>query len=306
MQFQQKYLIQAYFCAKEAILMSKKIIDYSKTESETLNLKISRCNVDYFDEQELLKALVAESYDLCRVKVASEDEFAPLRLDKMGIPYFFSGSIRRYKTPITSQLGLKLKHEDLVFETYDGSQEELLLALLRDTWGSYPIGYYRSPILCHLLTKESEINSVFNFYKLNNLKLENSNNSILFMKKGEECVGFFALNIVGTHLESHIGGISRKHHKEGYFYDMLAYIKNFCIENNLSHFVFGARNENAQVQRIFHQAGFVPVGSENVFHVLPLLGKSFGGSKSKITIKELKNISLSIVLQNYITSKAHQ
>ena len=87
-------------------------------------------------------------------------------------------------------------------------------------------------------------------------------------------VGFFALNHVSGELESHIGGILEPYRKGGYFLDMLRYIKNYCVDQKLSHFVFGARNENAIVQKIFQDVGFRPIGSENVFHILSFMSLS--------------------------------
>lgn len=248
-------------------------IEFSQTETETLGLKIGRCNKGYFDEYLLQKEIFFEKYDLCRVKVPAEDEFVASRLDKIGLPYYFSGSIRKYKTPINKEHRMDLIHPEIEFIDYDTPWDELLLTLLKDTWGENPIGYYRTPIVNSFCNKEKEIMSVFNFYKkFNNVK-NFSNNTIKLMKYKENFVGFFALNIVGQHLESHIGGILKPYQSEGFFYDMLAYIKNFCLDKGLSHFVFGARNENAQVQKIFHNAGFIPIGTDNVFHIVSLISK---------------------------------
>lgn len=250
------------------------IIDFSETESNYLKIKIGRCNKDYFNENQLEQEITEGNYDVCRLKVSAEDEFAPLRLEKTGMPYFFSGSIRRYKTPIDNSHKTQLKHPTLLFELYDGTQDEALFEMMKQTWGDYPIGYYRSPILRHIVNKEMELNSLFAFYKKNNLSSYNPSNSMILMKDENHYVGFFALNIVQNHLESHVGGILPAYRKSNYFFDMLAYIKNFCIEKKLTHFVFGARNENAAVQKIFHSAGFIPVGSENVFHIVTLFNSS--------------------------------
>jgi hypothetical protein len=251
------------------------LIHYSKTESETLGLKIGRCNNDFFDSQQLKEEIAQNNYDLCRVKVSAEDEFVLQRLDEIGFPYYFSGSIRRYKTPIHQSSLKSFLHKDLEFIAFQNNNEhhDLLFSMLKDTWGDYPIGYYRTPLLDNFCNKENELQSVFEFYKTNNNTLLNPLNSIQFIKHEGKYVGFFVLNIVNGHLESHIGGILKAFQSKGYFYDMLAYIRNFCVNHSLSHFVFGARNENAKVQKIFQSEGFIPIGSENVFHVVPLFQK---------------------------------
>jgi hypothetical protein len=246
-------------------------VELSSGESEILGLKIGRCNSDYFDEVSLYDVIVQGNYDLCRLRVPAEDEMAPLRLHKTGLPFFFSGSIRRYKTKISEPPPGNYNVPDLIFEQYDGSQVQLLRDMLVGTWGTYPIGYYRTPYLQNLATKEREIECVFQYYKKHNNTKNYPNNSIMFIKHGDDYVGFFALNIVGTNLESHVGGILEPYRKLGYFLDKLRYIKEFCLKNRLENFIFGARNENADVQRIFQYVGFQPRGSENVFHIPSLL-----------------------------------
>lgn len=245
---------------------------YSETESAVLGLKIGRCNEDhFFDKDRLFEQVLAGQYDVCRLKLPASDEMATQRLHELGIPSFFSGSIRRYKTPTEQMVENDVIHPDMVFEVYDGSKPQLLKDMLIDTWGSYPIGYYRTPYLDNWISKEKEIESVYQFYLKQNDPNINPQNGFVFLKKGDQYVGFFAVNHVEGNLESHIGGILSPYRKGGFFLDKLSYIKKYCKENGLKNFVFGARNENAEVQRIFQYVGFQPVGSDNVFHLAPML-----------------------------------
>ncbi len=257
-------------------------LEYSETESQILGLKIGRCNSDFFESKTLATQIQSSQYDLCRLKVPAEDEMAVHRLNQMGMPAFFSGSIRRYSTRIDREPEGNYNYTDLIWEKYDGSQDQLLRDMLVGTWGTYPLGYYRTPFLSTLINKEAEIESVFQFYKKSNNPNINPNNGFVFIKHGDNYIGFFALNIINGNLESHIGGILEPYRKGGYFLDKLRYIKHFCIDNKLERFIFGARNENAQVQRIFQHVGFQPTGSENVFHIPSLLNYS----QRPILIKE--------------------
>lgn len=258
-------------------------IQFSPIESAILGLKIGRCQSPFFDSSDIYKQILEGQYDLCRLKVPGEDEMVSSRLNKIGLPFFFSGSIQKYKTRIKEKPTGNYKYPDLVFEMYDGSQDNLLWEMLIDTWGTYPIGYYRTPYLEHLVTKEKEIECVFEFYKKFNLHKDYPDNRIMFMKHGSEYVGFFGLNIIDNNLETHIGGILKKYRKSGYFLDQLRYIKEFCIHHNLEHFIFGARNENGEAQRVHQFAGFQPIGSDNVFHIPSLLTLS----QTEPVIKEL-------------------
>ncbi|GIV35081.1 MAG: hypothetical protein KatS3mg031_2616 [Chitinophagales bacterium] len=251
-------------------------LECSEIESRVLKMKVGRCNTTVFDEKTLFKQILQEEYDICRLRVSATDEMAPLKLSRMGLPYAFSGSIRRYKTLIDSPPPGEYLHKHLEYETYDGTQDRLLKHMLTDTWGAYPIGYYRSPLLTRLVTRQKEIECVFQFYRKFNHFRHFPNNCILFIRDKEigEYVGFFALNKVSGNLESHIGGICKKYQQSGYFYDMLRFIKLYCLQHGLKHFLFGARNENTIVQKIFEKVGFRGVDTENVFHIAPLLSYS--------------------------------
>lgn len=250
------------------------IVFNSQNETDILGFKVSRCNEEDVNEQQLLKEIFKGQFDICRLKLPAEDEMISNKLESIGMPFFFSGSIRRYKTPIKEKPSGDFFHPKMTYEMYNGSQDILLMEMLKGTWGDYPLGYYRTPYLCELVNKEIEIESVFQFYKKSNLNSLNPHNSIMFMNDQGKYVGFFALNEIDGRLESHIGGILEPYRKGGYFLDMLRYIKNYCLDHELSHFVFGARNENATVQKIFQDVGFRPIGSENVFHILPFMSLS--------------------------------
>lgn len=250
------------------------IINFSQNESDLLKLKIGRCVSTNFDEQQLLKQIIDNEYDICRLTISSEDETTITKLEKTGIPYYYSGSITRYKTVISELPERTFIHNDLEYEKYDGTQNDLLLKLLIGTWGTYPIGYYRTPFLNQLVTKEQEILCVFEFYKKYNLQKDYPNNTIMFIKHNDNYVGFFALNIIDDRLESHIGGIVDPYREGGYFFDMQEYIRRFCIDNKLKYFCFGARNENRRVNSIFQKYGYRATDADNVFHLAPLLSYS--------------------------------
>jgi hypothetical protein len=242
-------------------------IDFSVFESEEFKMKVGRVVTADFSSDGLRTAIVEGGYDLCRVSVAANVEDTILKLDQVGLPHFFSGSIRRYKTEVKKLVEGKFLHDDIIYEKYDRSKDDLLYKMLVDCWGDYPIGYYRTPFLSDVINKTQEINCVFRYYQKFNFQPDYPNNTIMFMKHKGEYVGFFALNVMEDRLESHIGGILKPYQKFGYFFDMQEYIRRFCLDNELTYFCFGARNENSRVQTIFRRFGYEAYGTDNVFHI---------------------------------------
>ena len=64
-------------------------VDFSPIKTKTLQLKVGRCNNGYFGERQIYQQICQDNYDLCRVKVPAEDEFASLRLHQMGVNLLF-------------------------------------------------------------------------------------------------------------------------------------------------------------------------------------------------------------------------
>lgn len=257
-------------------------MDYSAIESDVLGLKVGRAKLTRLDVDELRKSILTERYDLCRLSLPSELEVASSQLHALGMPFYFSGSIRRYKTAISELQERPYNHSDTVYERLDDSKSGLLFDMLKGCWGTYPIGYYRTPYIRELTTIEQEIECVHRFYLKQNNSPEFPGNTIMFMRNNGVYVGFFALNVNDDILESHIGGILGPYQKDGHFVDMQEYIRRFCLDNGLRYFCFGARNENSRVQSIFNEFGYRAYGTENVFHILPLLSATTSKPVSRI------------------------
>lgn len=280
-------------------------LSFSANESELLGMRVGRCVSADFDDATLLARILEGQYDICRLTAVAGDEFAVSKLERMGLPYYYSGSITRYKTRVSDLPERNFIHNDLEYEPYDGTQQDLLLRLLIGTWGSYPIGYYRTPFLRQLISKEQEIVCVCEFYKKHNLQRDYPNNTIMFIRHKENYVGFFALNIIDDRLESHIGGIVEPYREAGYFFDMQEYIRRFCLDHRLTYFCFGARNENRRVNGIFQQYGYRAVDADNVFHLVPMLSYSARTSgeifKDSLKFSEdnLETQVLNIILRNH-------
>lgn len=250
------------------------VVSFSDIESEIMGIKVSRCNSENVDSKRLYSDLITNRYDLCRLKVPAEDEFIVNKLKETGLPFFFNGSIRKYKTRIADFPDIHYTHSNLSFEMYDGTQDDLLKDMLTKTWGTYPIGYYRIPYLEGIVSKEQEIECVFRFYKKFNNNSIYPNNKIMFMKEGDNYVSIFTLNTVGNTLECNLAGVLPQYRSQGYFHDEMNFKKEYCLQNGIEFFTFGARNENAAVQKIFQHLNFQTIGNDNVFLITPFLSYS--------------------------------
>lgn len=247
-------------------------ITHSQIESEIFQFKVGRCEEENIDSKKLLDTILENKFDFVRLKIPASNELISNELVKLGFPFFFSGSIRRYKVNVPEFPVDPYVNKDVEFELYDGSQYNILREILIDTWLRYPLGYFRSPFLNQIIKKEQEIECVIKYYdKYNNYKT-NPKNSIWFLKLKNEYVGFLALNIIDENvIESNIAGIHSKYQGMGLFHDVLRFIRNYSNERSIKWFYCGARSENVYSQRTFEKEYMTGYKVENVFHILSFL-----------------------------------
>lgn len=250
-------------------------IAFSPIESEQFGMNVGRIETEVISGNDLYLDLLAGNFDLVRLRVNATDEQIVAKLSGLGFPVYFSGGIRRYKVAVANHPVEPYLNNGLTFECYDGSQYEALRLLMLDTWLQYPIGYFRTPTLSGMISREDEIECVIRYYDENNNHLSNPKNAIWFLKLGTEYVGFLALNMIDDYtIESNIAGIAKSHQGKGLFHDVLRYIRNYCLTKGISNFYCGARNENSYSQRTFEKEYMTGYATDHVFHIVSLLGLS--------------------------------
>lgn len=248
--------------------MKKSSIIYSENESKILGFKIGRYDCDEIDIILLEEEISQFNYEIIRVKTSVNDEYASLKLSQLGLPFYYNGSIRRYEVNCKEAPLPDFTSNQINFVSYNESDAEELYSLLLDSWGDHPIGYYRLPGLSEKITKEKEIQCVYEYYKNYFISESNQNNRLWLMKYKDQTIGFFALTILNDMVDSTIAGIYKKFQNQGLFPNILRKIRAFCRENDLTYFVCGARNENIYSQRAFENDYMKYYKGENVYCIL--------------------------------------
>lgn len=252
--------------------MSSKV-QFSETESRILGYRFGRCNTESIDVAELKEEIFKGRFDIVRLRTSSYDEFATNKLEQLGIPYYFAGGVRRYRINCKQGQVPAFTHSDIGFELYTGQRKDLLEYLLKDTWGDYPLGYYKTPVLSDMFDKEIESKALFEFYAHFNNNSLFPNNYLWFMKKGEKHVGFVALYVYRDEdmLDSTIAGIEKPYQTQGLFSNIIRHVRQFCMDQKLTYFCCGARNENFHSQWAFEREEMRGFAVEYIYHLLPFL-----------------------------------
>lgn len=244
--------------------MSESIL-HSIIESKILGLRIGRYNTLSIDNQLITKN--AENFDLIRVKTSCKDEFAVQKMYETKIPFFFSGGVRRYRVNCFEAPLQEYTHMSIGFEKCTEKHRDILYYIMKDSWGEYPLGYYRTPIINEFVTKERELECLFQYYiefYTNNSPL----NHLWLMYFENKPVGFLALNNLEDGVDSTIAGILKSFQNNGLFPNILRFIRKYCRENGLKYFNCGARLENIYSQRAFENDFMKAVDNEYIYHIV--------------------------------------
>jgi hypothetical protein len=258
------------------------MIGFSEIESEVFGLKTGRINADSFDGEALLHEIQEQGYDLIRIKAPTGFDAINVELDKTGYPFYFAGAVRQlYFKDLTEPTEQLAVNKDLTMELYDGSQREQLWRVIRASYMMYPLGYYKTPVINKIISKDKEIEAMCRYFEKYFISTDYPDNFIWFMKRGEEYVGLAALHFRRDEqtMECPLGAVIPDAQNSGVFYDIIKFCRYFSWQQDARFIEAGMRSENLISQHVFlkhiNKEGMVLTGDkvDYVFHLLPMLSK---------------------------------
>lgn len=255
------------------------MITYSEIESEVFGLKTGRFETEGFDGKALREEILAEKYDLIRIKAPAYFDEINLNLFDTGFPFYFAGGIRKFNFRDPVQPGSELLNKDLTVELYNGSQTEALRHVITSSYMFYPLGYYKTPGLPNYISKEKEVEALYRYFAKYYVNSQYPDNFVWFMKRGNDYVGLCALHFRGTTMECPLGAVIPDAQNGGVFYDILRYSRSFAWNKGIKYIEAGVRSENLVSQHVFTKQARVEgveiLGDivDFVFHLVPMAGK---------------------------------
>ncbi len=245
----------------------------SEYESDFLGLNIFRCTGNKLPHpNEIRKYALENKVDLFRLKIDAkfEGEMNEV-LEKCCMPFFYSHSVLNVKVDYSKQLVAPYKNEGLSFEAYEGkvNQVERFYKLVYEGMYDDPIGYYKTPLVAHLIPKDKEAACYASYYT----KLydgSNKNNIGFIMKKNEVDVGAFVFEIINGEMYTSMAAVLSQYRSSGLFHDMKVFRQQYCIDNNITIAYTGSRLSNYHTPSVLLKNGYNIYNAEHVFHISPL------------------------------------
>lgn len=281
------------------------MLTVSAFESEFLNLRISRCDLDVLNDDIIDKirtSAIEQNIDVIRLKLDAAINAQEL-LKKLSFPFSFSGGISEYIFK-----GDNLQHSDskqkLEFITITKDDIELFKDFFYQTFNEHDIGYHNAPFLTDLVSKKNELDCLYLFYAdfINKEK-----HRLIFLKKGDDLVGFSTMQIGKDGiLFLPITGILPKFRSKGLYYELCESYTRYIIDNNLI-CIFSSRNENNLARQVYSSFAFKHYGCKYNYNITPLLSNDILSKKINIDNYTFTDVENCIsVIKNKIRSFSKQ
>ncbi len=272
-------------------------IHFSKEESRVLGMKLGRSHLEKDGTSDLVEEMIREEYDCCIIKTSANLRDQMFHLQKMNMPVFNSGVVRRYR--INYREGFQLKpysFSNWVEELYDGTQLEILRELVNDIFYDEPIKFFNIPIYGHLVTKEQELECLFLYLKEfdNVLRNGTTKRMFLFLNAEGKYIGLTAMIDIPEeeHGDSVLSGILPAYRGKKLYGDIIKFIENDHFSRGFDYGICGARIQNIAAQKAFSKEDLYVTHYEYTYYIFPLLNRTEQSIiKRSISFKDISEMS---------------
>ena len=256
------------------------MIAFSEIESAVFGLKTGRLSADEFDGKKLREEILDEKFDLVRIKAPAYFDDINMRLVDAGFPFYFAGGIRNinWKTPDKANVFEPI-NAGIEVDLYDGSQKDSLEYIIKSSYMFNPLGYYKTPGINQIITKELEAEAMFQFFAKYFNNTQYPDNYIWLFKLNGKHIALCALDFNKGIMGCPLGAVAPEAQSGGVFFDMLRFSRNFAWKKGIKEITAGMRSENLVSQHVFIKQGKIDNAEilhdtvDFVFHVVPLLSK---------------------------------
>ncbi len=256
------------------------MLTISTFESEFLNIRIARCDLDELNDEiigKIRSSAIEQNIDVIRLKLDASINSQHF-LKNLSFPFSFSGGISEYIFK-----GDNLQHstskQKLEFIEIKKNEIELFKDFFYQTFNEHDIGYHNAPFLTELISKKNELDCLYLYYAD---FIHKENHKLIFLKKDGNLIGFSTMQITEEGiLLLPITGILPKYRSKGLYYELCESYTRYIIDNNLV-CVFSSRNENNLARQVYSSFAFKHYGCKYNYNITPLLHKNSLAEKNEI------------------------
>jgi hypothetical protein len=164
-----------------------KNFEKSLFESNYLNLNVFRSVSTVLPEpDEIRKIAIANKADLLRIKFdVKHENIMNHILEQSGLPYYYSHSVINTYADYSRIPELTYKNNDIKFLEYKNPDDkERFFNIVYHGMFEDPIGYYKTPLISEIISKENELRCYASFYAENYIGKRENQIALIIQKSG--------------------------------------------------------------------------------------------------------------------------
>jgi hypothetical protein len=245
------------------------MIAYSNEESKYFGLRIGRANLSKSSLIELNSEIELGKFDVVRLRVENSDDESLNVIQSLKHKVESCGSIIRYQQPV-QELSTQELSSEVSVRVYRETDYDALSQIIELGSAKNPIGYWSTPGLEKLVSRDDEIAYLINYYS----KLfVTEQRQIWIMFWNDNPVGFTANEIENGILDTPLAVVLPDYRGKKLLQEFMIHRNNFAIKNELKVIANGARVNNNASQHVYAKFGMQAVGQDAVYHILPMLSR---------------------------------
>lgn len=252
------------------------MMTFSEKESDVLGVRIARgvLPIDWQPEV-LLQETFDGQYDFLRLKLPSNDEQVFEKLEMLGMPYSLHSILVRNSIAITAEHAEPHRPLRVDFELYDGSNEEGLKQLVKDSWGNRTAVNYHNPNFRNWVSYEQEMEGSAAYSAEFNYTINPDMPNWIVRLQGK-AIGFVLGKVSAEGFEGIMYSILPAYRGRNYAEDIMLFLKKWCYQEGIHRFYNDVVFQNmASLKSIVNEA-IVPVETYLNLTLSPLLSANKG------------------------------
>lgn len=239
-------------------------IQFSALETEATGIKTGRWAAESFILADLQPALSQSDCELVKLNILADDPELYIKLEQLNRHYYMVGVVQEYRINFRRAKLKPLYHAEAVFERLEAANTNCLKALVKDCFRQNPGSFFMNPMLKNKRAEYLELLATYiSGYRHDN----NPDHHCHLLQYKGEYVGFIAHRYEGDRGFADYAGVKQITSQPGFYIDLVRFIQNYCLENNVHWGHAAAQLQNTVVHKVYQKEDMVPFRSVVNIHI---------------------------------------
>ncbi len=247
------------------------MITHSEKESTLFNLRFGRYEGPVPDAVQMRQQILDGQYDFVRVKLLNPGDDLFLFLNEVGFTYHLLDIHRLYDLDLHSYEVPALELPEMEFIACNGTQQEQMKQLVRDTYTESPMGFFKSNVIDQYFPLNLQIENFATYLADNYIEEGNPGKHSWLIRLNGDFIGCAATEFKGEKSYTPYIGLLPAVRRKHLFTNVARYLQQAMKNAGCKYSTGAARLHNLASQINFEREGQKYVSHDYVFMLMPKL-----------------------------------